>query len=61
MLIYYAFNTRINILRGSLLKKIASYPLGSFKDISVHRDRQREATLFYTMMIQFFFEISDVM
>jgi hypothetical protein len=25
-------------------------PLCSFKDLSIHRDRQREATLFYTML-----------
>jgi hypothetical protein len=28
-------------------------PLGSFEDLSLHRDRQREATLFYTKLSDF--------
>jgi hypothetical protein len=31
--------------------KLNQNPLGSFKDLSLHRDRQREATLFYTMLL----------
>jgi hypothetical protein len=34
-----------------LLKKPHQNPLGSFKDLSIHRDRQLEATLFYTMLL----------
>jgi hypothetical protein len=33
-----------------LLKKPHLYPFGSFKDLSIHRDRQQEATLFYIML-----------
>jgi hypothetical protein len=31
-------------------KKSHENPLGSFKDLSIHRDRQREVTLLYTML-----------
>jgi hypothetical protein len=31
------------------VKKPHQNPLGRFKDLSIHRDRQREVTLFYTM------------
>jgi hypothetical protein len=32
------------------LKKSLQNPLCSLKDLSIHKDRQREATLFYTML-----------
>jgi hypothetical protein len=33
-----------------LLKKLHKNPLGSFKDLCIHKNRQLEATLFYTML-----------
>jgi hypothetical protein len=33
-----------------LFKQPHRDPLGSFKDLSIHRDRQRQGTLFYTML-----------
>jgi hypothetical protein len=33
-----------------LLKKSHQNPLGSYKDLSIHRDRQQEETLFYNML-----------
>jgi hypothetical protein len=34
----------------TLFKKPHQYPSGSFKDLSIHRHRQPEATLFYTVL-----------
>jgi hypothetical protein len=44
-LLYYAYY----IHKNCLLKKPDQNPLGSFKDLSTHRDRQWEATLFYSI------------
>jgi hypothetical protein len=55
-LIYYKCYIYINLPLKPLyrLKKPYQNPLGSFKDLGVHRDRQRDATLFYiTYMIGF--------
>jgi hypothetical protein len=50
-LVYYACYIHINLSLESLyqLKKSHQNPLLNFKDLNMHRDRQREATLFYTM------------
>jgi hypothetical protein len=50
--LYYACYIHINLSLESLYlwKKPHQNPLGTFKDLSVHRDRQREATLFYIML-----------
>jgi hypothetical protein len=45
MHVLYIFNLPIESLY--LLKNC---PLRSFKDISIHRDRQREATLLYSIL-----------
>jgi hypothetical protein len=52
-LLYYACYKHINLLSEPLylFKKTAFNPLGNFKDISIRKDRQWEATLFYTVMI----------
>jgi hypothetical protein len=46
------FYIPINLPLESLyhLKKLHQNPLGSFNDLSIHKDRQRKATLFYTMV-----------
>jgi hypothetical protein len=46
---YYAYYVSINLPLDSLylFKKTHQNPFGSL-DLSIHRDRQREATLFYT-------------
>jgi hypothetical protein len=36
-----------------LLKKPHHNPLGNFKDLSIHMDRRREATLLYTMLFTY--------
>ena len=39
----------LNFIYIDVLKKPHQNPLRSFKDISTHMDRKREATLFYNM------------
>jgi hypothetical protein len=50
--LYYACHRHINLPLESLylLKKPHQNPSGSYKDLSIHMARQREATLFYTML-----------
>jgi hypothetical protein len=51
--VYYIMRViLINLLLESFypLKKPNQNLLGSFKDLSIHRDRQRGATLLYTML-----------
>jgi hypothetical protein len=43
-------NINLTLKSFYLLKKSHQNPLGSFKDLSIHRDRQRGATLIYTML-----------
>jgi hypothetical protein len=52
-LLYYACYIHINLLLDSLylLKNQQENPLGSFKDLSINKDRQQSATLFYTIEI----------
>jgi hypothetical protein len=45
---YYYIHINLPLKTLYLLKKMHQNPLGSFKDLSVHRDRQRKATWFYT-------------
>jgi hypothetical protein len=50
--INYACYKHINLLLESLYKrKPHQNPLGTFIDLSIHTDRQREATLFYTKLL----------
>jgi hypothetical protein len=54
MQIYYRISSYVIHIKTFLLnhstylKKPDQNPLGRFKDLSIHRDRQREAPLFYT-------------
>jgi hypothetical protein len=56
---YPAPASRYSIRRSSCANRhstwpesvLSSYPLGIYKNLSIHRDRHREATLFYTMIM----------
>jgi hypothetical protein len=49
--IFYMLYTKNLPLKSLyLFKEQQQCPLGSFDDLSIHRDRQREAILFYAML-----------
>jgi hypothetical protein len=55
MLILKRFSAILHTYKPSFLitlsiKKTASKSIGSFKDLIIHRDSQREATLLYTKL-----------
>jgi hypothetical protein len=54
-ILYYSCYIHINLPLESLylLKILYWNPLGSCTDLSILRDRQREATLFYTMLFDY--------
>jgi hypothetical protein len=50
VILYILYTCKSPLESLYVFKKSHQNPLGSFIDLSIHRDRQREVSLFYTVL-----------